>query len=514
MNKLSIIDNRLNFFIDNSVVFITIIGILAFFTRLYYLPHDVPLILDSLSYFSYATDVSILWHFPTGYVMPNNGWPTFLSIFFAIFHFDNFLDYMMLQRFLSVLISVLTIIPVYLLCKRFFAKPYSLIGATLFAFEPRIIQNSLFGITEPLFILLTTSSLYLLLSKDIRVIYASFALAAFSTMVRYEGALILVISTVIFFFNQRKDKKVFFKYAAALVIFVLVLSPMLYLRQQSTGQDGVTSHLIAGAQAGFSLTENEENQNVALILFVVRGLENLVKYLGWVMIPIFVFFVPLGFFVMLKEKQSRLFIILAILVLFIPALYTYSRGYQETRYLYIAYPLFCVISLFTIRKFIERFRSKKIILTLLVVGILLSSILFLNIKKMDNQHEKEAFHIAQLTTKMAKAVNNYYPEATYLIPASFPDKWPELRSHIIQKTLSISSEEHQTLEEYLKASKDKGLTHLVIDERQNRPQFFKDVFHHEGNYPYLAKVFDSSEHDYTYHVKIFRIDYDKFNIVQ
>ena len=70
---------------------------------------------------------------------------------------------------------------------------------------------------------------------------------------------------------------------------------------------------------------------------------------------------------------------------------------------------------------------------------------------------------------------------------------------------------YKYIESYVKESKEKGLTHLVIDEHKNRNPFFHDVFDHEENYPYLSKVFDSSEYGYRYHVKIFKIDYSKFN---
>jgi hypothetical protein len=36
------------------------------------------------------------------------------------------------------------------------------------------------------------------------------------------------------------------------------------------------------------------------------------------------------------------------------------------------------------------------------------------------------------------------------------------------------------------------------------------VFYNEQKYPYLVKVFDSSLQDYKYKVKIFKIDYQKF----
>ena len=65
---------------------------------------------------------------PTGgiYRIPNNGWPTFLSIFMTVFDFENYLDYMKLERAIRVSISVITIIPWYFLCRRFFNKSLSI----------------------------------------------------------------------------------------------------------------------------------------------------------------------------------------------------------------------------------------------------------------------------------------------------------------------------------------------------------------------------------------------------
>ena len=140
-------------FLQNSVVMLTLICLFGLSLRMYFFAPDIPLTLDALGYFWYANDMSILGHIPN-YSASNNGWPVFLSVFFSIFHFDNPLQYMILQKSVSVSLSVLTVIPIYLLCTRFFPKSYSILGSLFFVIEPHIIQNSLFGITEPLSILL------------------------------------------------------------------------------------------------------------------------------------------------------------------------------------------------------------------------------------------------------------------------------------------------------------------------------------------------------------------------
>ena len=57
------------------------------------------------------------------------------------------------------------------------------------------------------------------------------------------------------------------------------------------------------------------------------------------------------------------------------------------------------------------------------------------------------------------------------------------------------------------------LTHIIADENPNRPEFIKDVFENEA-IPYLTKIYDSSEHGYQYHLKIFQIDYEKFELME
>ena len=49
-----------------------------------------------------------------------------------------------------------------------------------------------------------------------------------------------------------------------------------------------------------------------------------------------------------------------------------------------------------------------------------------------------------------------------------------------------------------------------MDGNENRQQFLKDVFENEEKFPYLTKIYDSSEVGYDYHLKIFRINYEKF----
>ena len=113
------------FFFNNTILILFTIAVIGLLLRMYYFTPEIPLTLDALRYFWYANDLSLLGNFPIGHDLANNGWPTFLSIFFVIFRFDNFHEYMLLQKTISTIISISTIIPIYLLCKIFVKRRLS-----------------------------------------------------------------------------------------------------------------------------------------------------------------------------------------------------------------------------------------------------------------------------------------------------------------------------------------------------------------------------------------------------
>ena len=83
-----------------------------------------------------------------------------------------------------------------------------------------------------------------------------------------------------------------------------------------------------------------------------------------------------------------------------------------------------------------------------------------------------------------------------------------------KKIKLVKTYEYDSLNEFIGYGKNEGLTHIVVDGNENRQQFLKDVFENEEKFPYLTKIYDSSEHGYDYHLKIFRIDYEKFESIE
>ena len=413
--KLSIIDTFENS-TKKPIVFLVLIGLAGLLLRLVYFPYDVPLFGDSQGYFWYAIDMSILNQLPYGHSVVNNGWPSFLSIIFQLMDSNNFIDYHNMQRFVGVAFSVATVFPVYFLCSMYFKKSYSLLGATLFIFEPRLIQNSFIGTPESMYIFLMALLLFLFLSNNFKKIYLAFGIVALLAITRYEGLLMIIPLSVVFFIRFRRQKKDLIKYIICISIFILILIPVSFLRNETMGQDGLISHVSAGPMVYASVIQ--ENSS-ALGDFLYLGSINLIKYLGWAQIPSFIIFIPLGIILIFKSiDYKKITIILSILIMLIPAFYGYSRELQEMKYLYVLYPVFCVLACFTFKLLVEKFHRKNLIFCMIVGGIILSSMVYVEWKSMDREHYLEAYEIltelAQKEMKINKELGKYGEELGFL----------------------------------------------------------------------------------------------------
>jgi hypothetical protein len=507
----------------NHYFYLVIIVICAISIRIFYFEPEIPLTMDNLVYFLYAAEINIQGQLSSEQTPANNGWPIFLGFIFSLFKFEDPITYMNLQKITSIIISSITIIPIYFLSKHFFSRTLSMMCAILFCFEPRIIQNSILGVTEPLYILLATFSLLCIFSENKKIVYSSFAIAAIVSMIRAEGVVLILILSIIFFVKYRKSQKVFFKYLPAIIIFLLVLSPMIMYKQEVLGEDLIFSRLSDAVMIQFltpeinspewnELTNSQKKEidegKYNELNFFTNGIENYSKFLAWGLIPIFILFIPIGIIQIFKKiDYKKITIILSLLVFSLPAFYAYALSSLDSRYFFVLYPLFCIISIFGIEKILNKIQSKKI-LYIIIIGIIFASITFIELQKEDFTHEKESFLVAQFIVQNTGGVNYFSPESQYIKVAEVIKNWPNLPSnefgHFEMNMPRFSTEKYNSIEEFIETNKDKGLTHIVIDDKSNRPEFLKDVFRNENN-DMLKKIYDSKENKFEYHVKIFEI---------
>ena len=506
----NLIEVKSPIFSRNSLICLGIIGFAAFIIRFFYFPDGIPLTFDAGGVFWYANDLSISGSFPVNVNMPNNGWPTFLSIFFHFFESNNYLDYNNLQRYITITISVITIIPVFILCRKFCGNGLSLLGTVFFVFQPRIVENSLLGISEPLFILLELSCLVLFLQNNWKLKYVSFAFLALACLVRYEGIVLIIPLLFLLLFKNRKDRTVIPKFLICISIFVLVLLPMLFVRIDTLGYDGIFSHTAHNLEVYASGTQMVRSE---------AGL-SLIKSTALAVFPIFFVFLPLGIFGFFRKRNFDKYVILLFLIFMsIPIIYVSVREIAEPRYYLTLFPILSLLSLYTVKEITRKFDKTKLILIITGITVLSLSIVYLDYTKIDYQHELEAYHIGLEVHKRTSVINKYAPEDKYVHNKDQIfwnlGTFPVLQSETELKVKAIRTYDRDTcfrenpsanlavcrqydftsLNEFIDSVKNNGLTHIIADKNSNRPEFLKDVFNNEEKFPYLTKIYDSSEHD-------------------
>ena len=233
----------------------------------------------------------------------------------------------------------------------------------------------------------------------------------------------------------------------------------------------------------------------------------------------FIIFVPLGIFYVFKKIEfKKLTLILWGFGISIPAFYAYSIPLLDTRYLFMLYPIFCVISLFSIQKFSEFFKKQNFILFLIILIVVVSSALFLELKPIDNYQKLEAYQISKEIREKPIVMNSLHPEDRYLPVSILPEKWSNFKelftaerihgksihSIVIDSFMTVPTEDYLTIKNFIDENPE--LTHIYIDQKSERPEFLKHIFENEDKYDYLVKIFDSKDMGYDYHIKLFRID--------
>lgn len=495
---------------------LTSVVLSSFVIRIYFVNFEIPLTNDALNYFFYALDIKINNQLPVNYSLANPGWGIFLSTFFSIFESQNVIDYMNLQKILSISISSLTVLPTYFLCKKFFNKSHCLIGALIIGFEPHLIQNSLFGISDSLYIFLIVISFLLYFNENKKITYISFLIIGFSTIVRSEGIFVLMVFLIMIIFRSDNIKKKITDIIISGLIFSVIFLPMALIQFEIYDSDMAFGRAINSIET--HVVDPKKSTDITGIDFIINGLVNFPKYLGWNLIPIFLPFLPLGFILMFKNWNYRIKTIFAGLVLMsMPTFYAYAISIQDGRYFFFLYPIFVILSMLTIEKIGKRF-NKKIVFTVIIIFVVISSCVY-SALKIDNNQSNEYLIIAQKISESPKTINDYN-NSQYLEPLNYPKEFNEfkkfydldrvdkksIRFSVPQQISVITMSNHQEINDFIASNKN-NLTHIIVENDKESRLY--DVFLNDEKYPYLEKEFDSSRNS-KYSIKIFKINYDEF----
>lgn len=504
LSKVEKIETYFNILTKYPFLSLLLIGIGAIIIRLIFFQNELIFSSDNLSYFKYAVDLSLTGESSFALYMPNNGWPLFLSIFFHFFESDNFLDYINLQSYISIVLSTITIIPLYFLAKKFTNSSFALISTIFFVFEPRIIQNSLDGVTDPLFILLIVTSLTLILQKNKFIIYGACITIGLACIVRAEGLFLIPTLCIMFLIKNKITKKNIIQCIIFIIIIYLILLPFSMQRIESTGTDNLTGRIMIETQ---TLAQNNVNE---LELKIINSFYVFIQFLGKLMIPYLIIFVPIGIILFFKEKNiQKLLLIIPGLFLILPSLYAYTIPALDSRYLFPILPILCIIGVFSFKIYFENRKYKKIIITVIIIIVVASSFLFLNYKNINVEKEQEFIELAKIINKntdIVLYVNS--PVLSYLDTAKLSElkEFPVISSNYnnIHKLVVLDFD----VKDLFLDMKKHGITHMIIDEEINNPIILKKISDNLEKYKNLHQIFDSKEAGYNYHIKIYKINYN------
>ena len=483
------------------------------------------------------------------------GWSLFVSPFFSLIDSDNFIDYSNAIRVISLSLATCAIPVMYLICRKFFDHKYSLVGASLFAFEPHLNYNAGAAFTEPLFIITMLSSFYFVLSKNTKYIIPSLILAGAVFWIRPNGFIIFIIITIIYFITLRGQKHYFRNYALGLTLFLIVISPMLLQKYEQFGDpfySYYSERIFAGSYEQL-LGENTgklnptamdyiKNRGLSSFLenYVLQGLLNTSMLLSKISLPYLLILIPFGILFSFRAfdqdskyiKANWIFILLSISSMLIVIAII-----PEKRFLFFLLPFLIIFSVIPIQRVVEyglstfSFTKKQknifLIIVIFIVVILSSYFTVFQYGKPDLvfENEKKDFAKFVINNLHGNILREFGPATDYVAyqiitnpPEQFKQykigsEWTEYQEIDENEKYFVDESIYgKSLAELVENGKKFELKYIIAKEEKNFYPFLNDLYLNEENYPYMVKVFDSSEVAYKkLKVKVFEIDYGKFN---
>ena len=498
LKNLILISN--SFKIPSILILIISLGLII---RFNYIDYEIPLTLDAFRYFLLGTDISIIGNLPADHNLPNTGWSLFLSLVFQISNSENYLDYMGFQRTCTIIFSVITALPIYFLAKKFFKNEIALVGTCFYIFSPYIVENSLLGITDSLFVFLITSYLALFFSKKKFNVLSSFIILGLAGLIRYESVLLIVPTSIIFLHRYFNDDFRKFIILGVILFLVIIISMMVWKIEMGVS-DGILSHLFSGASV--VINENSINSNTADRFDIIRSIIYLPKFFGMSLLPLCFIFIPYSIIYLIKKRNVNFRYLLVIgAFLVIPAMYAYGRGFEEIRYALFVLPVLIIAALFLVEKLDERIKQENLIVISLIILIVISSVIYLDFRKIDSEYEKEAIDVARFVNNLPGKINDYGPESYYVEIMDLEKNLFPILSTDINFQKKIVNVAGGTIDEILENYQDNQITYIGITEEKSYSNPSLEEIYSERNSNF-KKVYDSNKINTEFKIKIFQID--------
>ena len=475
------------------------------------------------------------------------GWSLFTSIFFGFINSENFLDYSNTIRTLSMAVGISSIPMMYLIGRKFFDQRYSLVVASLFAFEPHLNYNSTLGLSEPILILAVIGAFYFILNQNTRFVIISLIMAGIVYWIRINGFWVFVVISIIYFLTQKKSRKFLANYGIAVAVFLLVISPVLIERNEEFGDPfySVYKDTIFAGSYELMLKAQVDNEkisafdyieNYGILSFVnnyiLIGIYNTLVVTARLTLPYLFILIPFGILFSFRAfdqksnfiKANWIFILSSMgLVIVIMAII------PEPRFVLYLLPFLIIFSVIPIQRVVEygldtfsfsRKQKDFFLVGILITIIILSSILIIRYAP-DSELESEKLEFSKYALNNLDGVTLQDREGSldyvgYLLLVESTGNY-KINSSIIQNTYKQFEDTNgpigTNIEELIADGKNYNLKYIISNETPGFLHPFTDaLYYNYEQYPYLKKIFDSSNQGFKkLKIKVFEIDYEKFN---
>ena len=487
------------------------------------------------------------------------GWSILISPFYLFTESPDLLDYLNITRILSIAISTITIIPMYILARRFFDEKYSLVASCLFAFEPHLNYNSGLGLSEPIFILgIILSSIFILQKNHNWYFYLSFLLAGIVWWTRFNGLVMVVILSIVFFVVYKPSSKNFLKYLLCIGLFVIIVSPILIQRFDQFGDPlyfAVNDNFFMGdPYANYAVNSKDVEysagnyiQDNGIISFVERfgltGLYELTSNLVKMLFPYLIILVPFGILFSLRAfAQDKDYIksIWILLLINLGSLIIVFSVWPDMRLIYHVFPFLIIISTIVIQRIVKhglstfQFSEKQknfFLVGVIGVVIILSGTFTLRIDEPDKLLDQERIEFSKILTQKFNgkilASGDVLRLLTYTQLQDSPHLFKEFKTSTYDFVIGRESNlfasgnmlEHiilyaKSLDELIEIGKEYDLKYIAINKEQPKADWYgylTNLYDEGENHPFLTNVLDTEKMGFKkFKVKVFEINYDKF----
>jgi 4-amino-4-deoxy-L-arabinose transferase-like glycosyltransferase len=444
-------------------------------------------------------------------------------------------------------VGISSIPMMYLIGRKFFDQRYSLVVASLFAFEPHLNYNSTLGMSEPILILAVIGAFYFILNQNTRFIIISLIMAGIVYWIRINGFWVFVVISIIYFLTQKKSRKFLANYGIAIAVFLLVISPVLIERNEEFGDPfySVYKDTIFAGSYELMLKAQVDNEkisafdyieNYGILSFVnnyiLIGIYNTLVVTARLTLPYLFILIPFGILFSFRAfdqksnfiKANWIFILTSMgFLIFIMAII------PEKRFVLYLLPFLMIFSVIPIQRVVEygldtfsfsRKQKDFFLIGVLITIIIVSSILIIRYAP-DSELEAEKLEFSKYALNNLHGVTLQDREGSldyvgYLLLSESTEN-RKINSSIIQNTYKQFEDTNgpigTNIEELIADGKNYNLKYIISNETPGFLHPFTDaLYYNYEQYPYLKKIFDSSNQGFEkLKVKVFEIDYEKFN---